>query len=203
MNKKIIIGIIIVLVLFIIIFIVFKPRYELNKAVKYIEHGDYKEAHEYIQSKNNEENKIIVKELITEVFFVDKTGKGIQRLNSIASECTNVFGKVNLDNIDYTLDDNINIEVKALDTYIDLENEITKDMIDKEMQESYDLYFSMLKYVNKNFYDVLNHIYDEEFRNKVSSIASDMKKFSTDCYSYADNHVFNKKSEEIYKKISK
>lgn len=202
MNKKIIIGIIIVLVLFIIIFIVFKPRYELNKAVKYIEHGDYKEAHEYIQSKNNEENKIIVKELITEIFF-NKAGKGIQKVGNIISESTNVVRKVNLDDIDYTLDDNINIEVKALDAYINLENEITKDMIDKKMQESYDLYFSIIKYVNKNFYDVLNHIYDNAFIDKVSSLSSDMTKVANDCYSYADNHTFNKKSEEIYKKISK
>lgn len=54
-----------------------------------------------------------------------------------------------MDNIDYTLDDNINIDVDGLDSYISLENEITKDMIIDELSTTYDLYFKQLKYMRK------------------------------------------------------
>ena len=200
-NKKIMMGIILALILVAVLFIILKPKYELNKAVKYLKYGNYKEAYEYVQSKNNEENKVIIKELITEIFFY-RAGNGIEKVGNIVSQCTNVVKNVNLDNIDYSLDDNINIEVKSLDTYIDLEKDITKDMIDEEAKESYDLYFSVIKYVHSNFEDVLNHIFDEEYRNKVSSLTSDMTKLANYCYSYSDNHKYNPKTQDIYKQIS-
>ena len=105
--------------------------------------------------------------------------------------------------IDYTLDDNINIDVQSLEKYIALEDEISKDMIAEELAETYDLYFNILKYVNENFYNVLNHINDDEFIDNVNNLASDMTKISNDCYAYSDNHNLNPKTVDLYEEINK
>lgn len=205
MNKIIKIGIIIVIVIVIlgsIGLIMFKPKFELNKAVEDLKYGNYQDAYDYIQNKNNEENKTIIKELITSI-FCDKASSGIEKISDIATESTNIVEKIDIDNIDYTLDDNLNIDVEALDAYIAIEEKISKDMISEELAETYDLYFYILKYVRENFYDVLNNIDNEEFINEVSNLASDMTKMSNDCYSYADNHNFNPKATDIYQEIKK
>ena len=71
------------------------------------------------------------------------------------------------------------------------------------MAERYDLYFNILKYVNENFYNVLNHINDDDFIDNVNSLATDMTKISNDCYAYADNHNLNPKTVDLYEEISK
>ena len=56
-SKKIILLIVAILIIIGITFIIiYKPTYELNKAVEYLKNGKYKEAYEYIESKGNEEN---------------------------------------------------------------------------------------------------------------------------------------------------
>lgn len=205
MNKKIKIFIIVIgviLVLSMVAYFIFKPQTELNKAIEYLKYGNYKEAYAYIESKSNEENKIIVKELITQS-FCDRASSGMKKVGDITNKCTSVTRKVDMNNIDYTLDDSINIDVQALDTYIALENEISKDMILNELSGTYDLYFSCIKYVKENFYDVLNHLNDDEFINDVNKLASDMTKISNDCFSLADNHKFNPKFIDLYEQIKK
>ena len=176
------------------------PKIQLNKAVNYIKDGVYKAAYSYINSKNNEENKVIVKELITTI-FCDRASSGIEKVGNIAQQCTNVVQKIDRDDIDYTLDDSINIDVQALGNYILLEDEISKDMISNELQESYTTYFNILKYVKENFSNVLEHIEDDDFISHVSSLSTDMNKISNDCFSYADNHKFKSKTQDIYKDI--
>lgn len=203
MNKRIKISIIIVviiLILGIIGLVIFRPTLELNKAVEDLKYGNYKEAYEYIQNKNNEENKIIIKELTTNI-FCDKASSGIEKVSNIVTESTKVMKKINRENIDYTLDDNINIDVEALDAYIAIEEKISKDMISEELAETYELYFNILKFVRENFYDILNHINDDEFINEVNNLATDMTKISNACYSYADNHNFNPKATDLYQEI--
>ena len=192
----------IIAIIAIVIFIVFKPKYELNKAINYLKYGKYKEAYEYIENRNNEENKVIVKELITESFS-DRAGNGIKKIGDIATESNKIVNKTNLNNIDYTLDDKLNIDVMALDSYISLENEISKDMIIEELSDTYDLYFKDIKYVRENFYDVLNHINDEQFVNNVNELATDMTKISNDFISTANNHNYNPKTQDLYEKIKK
>lgn len=205
MNKGVKIGIIILIIIAVIgsiLFILFKPSYELNKAVEYLKNGNYKEAYAYVKAKGNEENITIIKELITSI-FCNRASSGIERVGNIATQCTNVVRKVDLTDIDYTLDDNINIDVQSLERYIALEDEISKDMIAEELAETYDLYFNILKYVNENFYNVLNRINDDEFIDNVNSLASDMTKISNDCYAYSDNHNLNPKTVDLYEEINK
>ena len=128
-GKKGIILLIIIIVLIVMgILMVVIPKIQLNKAVNYIKDGEYKAAYSYINSKNNEENKVIVKELITTI-FCDRASSGIEKVGNIAQQCTNVVQKIDRDDIDYTLDDSINIDVQALGNYILLEDERSKDMI--------------------------------------------------------------------------
>lgn len=202
-SKKIILSIIAILIVVVIAFIIiYKPTYELNKAIKYLKHGKYKEAYEYIESKSNEENKTIVKELITQS-FCNRISSGMEKCYSITMECVSVINKVEKGNVDYTLDDNINISIKALDTYINLENEISKDMILDELSETYDLYFKQIKYIRENFYDILNHIDDENFTTDVENLAGDMIIVANELTSVSDNYNYNPKSLDIYKEISK
>ena len=200
-GKKGIILLIIIIVLIVMgILMVVIPKIQLNKAVNYIKDGEYKAAYSYINSKNNEENKVIVKELITTI-FCDRASSGIEKVGNIAQQCTNVVQKIDRDDIDYTLDDSINIDVQALGNYILLEDEISKDMVSNELQECYTTYFNILKYVKENFSNVLEHIEDDDFISHVSSLSIDMNKISNDCFSYADNHKFKSKTQDIYKDI--
>lgn len=203
MNKGLKIGIVITIIIVIIGIVglaIFKHTLELNKAVENLKYGNYKEAYDYIQKMNNEENKTIIKELTTNI-FCDKASSGIKKIGNIANESTKVMKKVDREHIDYNLDDNINIDVEALDAYIAIEEKISKDMIAEELRETYDLYFNFLKFVRENFYNILNHINDNEFINEVNNLTSDMTKISNDCYSYADNHNFNPKATDLYQEI--
>lgn len=202
-SKKIILLIVAILIIIGITFIIiYKPTYELNKAVEYLKNGKYKEAYEYIESKVNEENKTIIKELITQS-FCNRIAGGMEKCYSITMDCVSVINKVEKGNVDYTLDDNINISIKALDTYINLENEISKDMILDELSETYDLYFKQIKYIRENFYDILNHIDDENFITDVENLAGDMMIVSNELTSVSDNYNYNPKSLDIYENISK
>lgn len=169
-NKKILVLIIsIIMIVAIVSLIIAMPKIQLNKAVNYLKNGEYKEAYQYINNKSNEENKEIVKELTTEI-FCDRAGKGIKKVGSIMNQCTNILKKVNRDDIDYTLDDNVNADVSALSSYILLEDEISKEMISDEMQDCYTKYFYILKYVKENFYDMLDNINDDEFISNVANL---------------------------------
>lgn len=201
-NKKILVLIIsIIMIVAIVSLIIAMPKIQLNKAVNYLKNGEYKEAYQYINNKSNEENKEIVKELTTEI-FCDRAGKGIKKVGSIMNQCTNILKKVNRDDIDYTLDDNVNADVSALSSYILLEDEISKEMISDEMQDCYTKYFYILKYVKENFYDMLDNIDDDEFISNVANLGTDMNKMANDCFSYADNHKFKAKTQDIYQEIS-
>lgn len=201
-NKIILLVIAILLIVAITFIIIYKPKYELNKAIKYLKYGKYKEAYEYIESKGNEENKTIIKELIT-LSFCDRITSGMEKCHSITMDCVSVINKVERGNIDYTLDDNINISIKALDTYINLENEISKNMILDELSTTYDLYFKQIKYMRENFFDILNHIDDDNFTTDVENLAGDMIIVANETTSVSDNYNFNPKSLDIYEKISK
>ncbi len=181
--------------------IIAMPKIQLNKAVNYLKNGEYKEAYQYINNKSNEENKEIVKELTTEI-FCDRAGKGIQKLDNITNQCINIMKKVDRNDIDYTLDDNVNTDVLALSNYILLEDEISSDMISDELQDCYTKYFYILKYVKENFYDILDHINDDEFISNVANLGTDMNKMANDFFSYADNHKFKAKTQDIYQEIS-
>lgn len=201
-NKKILVLIIsIIMIVAIVALIIAMPKIQLNKAVNYLKNGEYKEAYQYINNKSNEENKEIVKELTTEI-FCDRAGKGIKKVGSIMNQCTNILKKVNRDDIDYTLDDNVNADVSALSNYILLEDEISSDMISDELQDCYTKYFYILKYVKENFYDILDHINDDEFISNVANLGTDMNKMANDFFSYADNHKFKAKTQDIYQEIS-
>lgn len=201
-NKKILVLIIsIIMIVAIVSLIIAMPKIQLNKAVNYLKNGEYKEAYQYINNKSNEENKEIVKELTTEI-FCDRAGKGIKKVGSIINQCTNIMKKVDTNDIDYTLDDNVNTDVVALSNYILLEDEISSDMISDELQDCYTKYFYILKYVKENFYDMLDHINDDEFISNVANLGTDMNKMANDFFSYADNHKFKAKTQDIYQEIS-
>ena len=125
--------------------------------------------------------------------------KGIQKQTNIANEAANVFTIVDRDNINESLDDNININVKGLDAYIELENKISKNMIIKELEETYDTYFETIKYVRNNFIDVLNRIDDDDFLNYLGTLSSNMIKVANDLQSVSDNYDFNPKTDKIMK----
>lgn len=202
-TKKSKIFIIIIGVIFIlatIAFIILKPKYELNKAVGYLKNGQYKQAYSYIEGTKNENNKRIIKELITEIFAY-RAESGIVKVGGIAREGTSVIYKVNIKNVDYTLDDSLNINVEALDSYINLENEISKDMIIDELSDTYDSYFTILKFARTNFYNVLDHIYEKDFPDKITNIANEMYKLSNDFTSVGDNYKFTAKSKDMFQKI--
>lgn len=201
-NKKILVLIIsIIMIVAIVSLIIAMPKIQLNKAVNYLKNGEYKEAYQYINNKSNEENKEIVKELTTEI-FCDRAGKGIKKVGSIINQCTNIMKKVDTNDIDYTLDDNVNTDVVALSNYILLEDEISSDMISDELQDCYTKYFYILKYVKENFYDMLDHINDDEFISNVANLGTNMNKMANDFFSYADNHKFKAKTQDIYQEIS-
>lgn len=203
-NKKIlIIGLLgIIVIIGIIIAVIMKPKTELNTAVNYLKNGEYSKAYGYVNERNNEENKIIVKELITEI-FCGRAGKGTEKITDIVTKATNLVYKVDINNIDYTMDDQLNIQVEGLDTYIDLEKEITKDMIAEELGESYDLYFKDLKFTREKLYNYLDRITDQEFQKEVVGMSNDFTKQANGFKSYADNHKFNPKSRDIYEEIQK
>lgn len=90
--------------------------------------------------------------------------------------------KVDRNDVDYTLDNNVNTDVLALSNYISLEDEISSDMISDELQDCYTKYFYILKYVKENFYDILDHINDDEFISNVANLGTDMNKMANDFF---------------------
>lgn len=202
-SKKIILLIVAILIIIGITFIIiYKPTYELNKAVGYLKYGKYKEAYEYIESKDNEENKRIIRELITQS-FCSKASRGMEKCYNITTEATNIMLKVAGNKIDYSLDDYLNIYVEELDNYIKLENEISKNMILDELSETYDLYFKQLKYIRENFYDVLKQIDNDNFATELYDLADDMTIVANETQSVSDNYNYNPKTLDIYEEISK
>ena len=199
-KSKIIILVILIAIIIagVCVIVISKPSRELDKAIDYLKYEKYKGAYEYIENTQNEENKIIIKELLSEI-FCDKMSKGIQKQTNIANEAANVFTIVDRDNINESLDDNININVKGLDAYIELENKISKNMIIKELEETYDTYFETIKYVRNNFIDVLNRIDDDDFLNYLGTLSSNMIKVANDLQSVSDNYDFNPKTDKIMK----
>ncbi len=113
-KSKILIGIILVIIVIaIIILVALMPNIQLNKAVEYLKDGNYKEAYSYVNNKNNEKNRTIIRELNTSI-FCDRASDGINKITEIVKKCTDIINKVDMNNIDYSLDDNINIYVKTL-----------------------------------------------------------------------------------------
>lgn len=203
MKKKIIIiSISVLLIIGVIISIALKPQIELNKAIGYLKNGEYIKAYEYVNKKNNENNKIIIQELITEIFSI-RAGKGMDRVINITSKATNIIQTTDMFNIDYTADDQLNIDVANLDNYIALENEITRDMIAIELRDTYDLYFKDLKFTRKIFYNFLDNVKDPNFVTETNNMANDFTKQSNDFFSYADNHKYNPKTKNIFEEIKK
>lgn len=203
MKNKILIGsICFLLIIGIIVVILLKPKIELNKAIEYLKKGEYSKAYAYVYEKNNENNKIIIQELLTEI-FCSRAGKGMERVINITTKATNIIYETDMTNINYTADDQLNIDVVNLDNYIALEKEITRDMIAVELRDTYDLYFKDLKFARQKFYNFLNNVKDEEFTIEINNMANDFTKQSNDFFSYADNHKYNPKTKEIFEEIQK
>lgn len=84
-NKKIkiLVGIILVIIVIAItILVAIMPNIQLNKAVEYLKDGKYKEAYTYINDKNIEKNKTIIRELNT-IIFCDRASAGINKITEI------------------------------------------------------------------------------------------------------------------------
>ena len=84
-NKKIkiLVGIILVIIVIAItILLAIMPNIQLNKAVEYLKDGKYKEAYTYINDKNIEKNKTIIRELNT-IIFCDRASAGINKITEI------------------------------------------------------------------------------------------------------------------------
>ena len=61
----------------------------------------------------------------------------------------------------------------------------------------------IMKYTKENFFNVLDHINDDEFINQMSNFSTEMQKDANDFFSYADNHKFKAKTQDIYQEIEK
>ena len=127
----------------------------------------------------------------------------MDRVINITSKATNIIQTTDMFNIDYTADDQLNIDVANLDNYIALENEITRDMIAIELRDTYDLYFKDLKFTRKIFYNFLDNVKDPNFVTETNNMANDFIKQSNDFFSYADNHKYNPKTKDIFEEIKK
>ena len=143
----------------------------------------------------------IIKELISMILLDYMTG-GIEQMTLIANKGTEVIQNTDLNNIDYSADDTINIFVKKLNDYIEIKNKIPKEMIIKELAESYNLYFEILEFVNANFVDLLNKIENEEFMNKLLQLAEKSYIITADITSIEHNYKFSEKTHELYKEIN-
>lgn len=207
-NKKkkiaIIISVLIVIIalIAIITYIVNKPKIELNKAISYIKEGEYKKAYNYINSTSNEKNKRIVKEILTEIFNY-KMADGLDELTTIFTEGTNIIYKVDLTNIDYSLDDNLTVRVENLQEYIKLRDQFSKEMLIEEMDESYDMYFEIAEYINLNFKDFLNRFLDETFTAEIQDIASDLYTLSIKLNNIGDIYEYLPETQDIWEEIEK
>lgn len=195
--------IIIILFTILLIFTIFiKPKYELNNAVNLIKDSNYEQAYIYICNTENKNNIKIVKELITMKFLNYMTG-GLNQMTNIANQGTEIVKKASKsrNNIDYSLDDTLNIYVKTLNEYIEIKNKIPKEMVISELSNSYDLYFEALEFVSTNFVDMLNHIDDENFWNQCSELSTISHSIAADIMSVNYNYDFSEKTQEIYKEM--
>ena len=198
MKKKLIIFLTIFLVIITLISIfIIKPKYELNKAVKYLNYGEYRQAYAYINSKNNEENKIIIKELISQIFCLYAT-RGMEQLSEIANLTTDFINDIALQNNNVTGEENINLKVNSLKSYIALSDKITKNMIIDELSEAYDIYFKSLKFVNQNFSNISTKIGNQTFISEIYNLSTDLYNASIIFTNMSDNYINNPKTLEIY-----
>ncbi len=202
MKKKTILIMLLIIIFIILIvgIIIIKPRYELNKAVEYIKEGEYNKAYTYINSKGNKDNIKIVKELIS-LKLTENMSKGSEQITSICNKGIEILKKVNINKIDYSLDDNLNIHVNKLEDYIKIKDNISKEMIIEDMDETYDLYFEVLEFVNVNFIDILNNVQKGNFISQVTQMSTKLETIGLDIQSIEDNYNFGTKTREIYNEI--
>lgn len=205
-KKKIVIGISILIILIsligIIIYAVNKPKVKLNKAISYIKEGEYKKAHDYINSTSNEKNKRIVKEILTEIFCY-KIGDGVEEVTTIFTEGTNIIYKIDINNIDYSLDDNLTVRVENLQEYIKLKDDFSKEMLIEEMDEIYDMYFETTEYVHLNFKEFMNRIFDKTFASEIQEISSDLYTISVKLKNIGNIYEFLPETQDIWEEIEK
>lgn len=207
-NKKkkivIIISVLIIIIALtgIITYVANKPKIELNKAISYIKEGEYKKAHDYINNTSNEKNKRIVKEILTEV-FCDKIGDGSEEITTIFTEGTNIIYKIDINNIDYSLDDNLTVRVENLQEYIKLKDDFSKEMLIEEMNEIYDMYFETTEYVHLNFKEFINRIFDKTFTSEIQEISSDLYSISVKLKNIGNMYEFLPESQDIWEEIEK
>lgn len=200
-KKAILIGSSIFLIIIaLIICIVYIPKYQLNKAVEYIKRGEYQNAYTYVNNRHNEDNKRIVKELIS-MAFIQKCYGGIKQSDNIVTKAASIIKNINTNNIDYTLDDTLNIYVGKLKDYISIESSIPKDIIIPELHEVYQTYFDSLKFVNDNFYNFLNNITNKEFTSRLPSVTGDCINMAVILESVRYNYNFLPQTIDIYAKI--
>ena len=202
-RKIIVIAIMLIAVALVLVGIIIKPSYELNKAVKYIKNGEYIKAYTYISDKKNDNNIRIVSELISIKLITAMKG-GLEQINTIVNKATEIVQKTDFNNIDYSLDDNLNIYVEKLEDYIKLRNDIPKDILitDDKIYETYELYFQALEFVNSNFINVLNNIRNNNINEtEINQISLGLETISVNIKSITDNYNFDVKTKQIYEEM--
>lgn len=207
MKKKILIIILICIVVIIAgiligINIKEKPTRELNKAVDMIKNGTYKEAYDFISNTENEENIRIIKELLS-IIIINKMSGGIEEITEIATESTNIVYEIDKDNIDYSLDDQVDIRVEGLKDYIDFKNKIPKDLLIPEVIDIYDGYFNCLDYVYNNCKSMLNRIKDKEFPKEIQDLSNEMYTIAVKIQSFVNNYKCLSETDAIYEENEK
>lgn len=207
MKKKILIITIICIVVIIAgilvgINIKEKPTRELNKAVDMIRNGTYKEAYDFINDTENEQNIRIIKELIS-LIMINKMSGGIEEISQFATESTNIVYKIDKDNIDYSLDDQVDIRVDGLKDYIDVKNKIPKDILLPEVYDIYDGYFHCLEYVYNNCKGMLNRIKDKSFLKEIQDLSNEMYTIAVKIQSFVNNYKCLPETESIYEENEK
>ncbi len=203
MKKIIIIFIILILIALMVGGVSLKPKYELNKAIEYIKNGEYSKACTYISDKRDENNIKVVKELIS-VELITKMNGGLEQIATIANKATEIIRKTDFNNIDYSLDDSLNIYVEKLEDYIKLKDIIPKDILiaDNKVYETYDLYFEVLEFINSNFTNILNHINENDIDvNEINQLSLKLETISINIKSIVDNYNFDMKTHQIYGEI--
>lgn len=202
-RKIIVIAIMLIVIALVLVGIIIKPSYELNKAVKYVKNGEYIKAYTYISDKKNDNNTRIVSELISIKLITSMRG-GLEQINTILNKAIEIVQKTDFNNIDYSLDDNLNIYVEKLEDYIKLKNDIPKDILitDDKIYETYDSYFQALEFVNSNFINVLNNIKNNHIKEtEINQISLSLETISVNMTSMAYNYNFDVKTKQIYKEM--
>ena len=128
---------------------------------------------------------------------------GTEEITQIMKESTNILYKVNLKNIDYSLDDKVNIRIDGLKDYIDVKNKIPKDLLVIETYEIYDEYFYCLEFVYNNCKDTLNKIGDKNYITEIQDLSTKMYTISVKTQSFSNNYKFTTETESIYNENKK